>query len=1591
MKDVYNLFEKPKNPLQYVSVKISLASPQKIRSWSHGEVKKPETINYRTFKPEKDGLFCAKIFGPVKDYECLCGKYKRMKHRGITCEKCGVEVIQAKVRRERLGHIELATPVAHIWFLKSLPSRIGNLLDVSLKDLEKVLYCESYMVTNPGESNMKEGEILSEEDYQEAIRTFGYDSFDVGMGGEVVRDMLAKIDIPQMAEQLHDQMRNTTSEAMRRKYAKRLKIIDAFHESKNRPEWMMLEVIPVIPPDLRPLVPLDGGRFATSDLNDLYRRVINRNNRLKRLQDLHAPEIIIRNEKRMLQEAVDALFDNGRRGKIFTGPSKRPLRSLSDMLKGKHGRFRQNLLGKRVDYSGRSVIVVGPELRLHQCGLPKKMALELFKPFIYAKLEERNLVTTIKAAKKMVEREEDEVWDVLDEAIREHPVMLNRAPTLHRLGIQAFEPVLIEGKAIQLHPLVCTAFNADFDGDQMAVHVPLSIEAQIEARVLMMSTNNILSPANGKPIIQPSQDVVLGCYYTTRERKFSLGAGKRFESAAEVEIAYNAGAVHLQAPVEVRLTALPLEVRLAEYVQNQLKDAHLVVGVDDGVDCAAPIWHFHRKHCTTYAANTIIPDSVVSSVGGSVSISMDGGAITDPASVILSVQMQHRYKALTAASSDLCVQASTGFGEAGVVALANGKMTEVSDGLSKVDGLTIQAWDMGKYHGNDRIIGFMAPSVQKDASGQVIVDANLNTTRRLKLLRDGIAVLRKQFEDKLVLVVTSAGFFGYEGRVPLSTRHQSPDSLEAKGELVTTTVGRVLFYNAVVPKELPFDGLVNRALGKKELGQLIDRCYRVCGAKKTVLMADALMQMGFRMSTIAGISICIEDMRIPNNKKKMLQTAIDNARETENQYNDGLITVKERYNKVVDLWSKVTDALSKELIREIKVDRVKAPDGSMVDHDSFNAVWMMVDSGARGSTTQIRQLAGMRGLMAKPNGEIIETPITANFREGLTVLQYFISTHGARKGLADTALKTANSGYLTRRLVDVVQDMIITAKDCGTRNGMEIRSLIEGGEVIDHIGERVLGRVAAEDVLDPYSDEILVPRDTMIDEKSVDKLVQAGVDRVRIRSVLTCDMRWGVCAMCYGRDLARGSLVNVGEAIGVIAAQSIGEPGTQLTMRTFHIGGAVSGGVTESYLELKTSGYIKFSDSLLTVQNPDRGQVAVSRNGEIYVLDDKGREREKYAIPYGAIILVKPGEKVSAKTRIAEWDGFNTPILAADSGVVFFEDFDGAVKESIDVTTGRKLREVEDFRDMDKRPRIILKDSAKGKPKTRSFLPAHTKVEVEEGAEVKQGDVLAKIPREGTKAKDITGGLPRVAELFEARKPKEVAIISEIDGTVEFGKDTKGKRRILVRAENGEVREYLIPKGKNIIVNESDFVRAGDPLMDGAANPHDILKIKGEPELACYLVDEIQEVYRLQGVKINDKHIEVIVRQMLRRVRVRVVGDTEFLVDEPVEKFRFEEEKEKVIAQGGRPAQADPLLLGITKASLSTDSFLSAASFQETTRVLTDAAINGRTDDLRGLKENILMGRLIPAGTGFAAYQKLGMVIRDRSMTHSNSDEEAAG
>ncbi len=1355
MEDLFNLFEKPKNPLQFNALRISLASPEKIHSWSHGEVKKPETINYRTFKPERDGLFCAKIFGPTKDYECNCGKYKRMRHRGVVCEKCGVEVIQSKVRRERMGHVDLATPVAHIWFLKSLPSRIGTLLDMTLKDLEKILYFECFVVTSEKKDlpnqPVEYKEVLSEGRYRKLMEEHGPDAFVAGMGAAAIRKLLADIEIDEECERLRLEMREAGSEARRKKIAKRLKVLNAFRLSGNRPEWMILEVIPVIPPDLRPLVPLDGGRFATSDLNDLYRRVINRNNRLKRLMELNAPDIIIRNEKRMLQEAVDALFDNGRRGRAITGPNKRPLKSLSDMLKGKSGRFRQNLLGKRVDYSGRSVIVVGPELRLHQCGLPKKMALELFKPFIYNKLEERGFVTTIKSAKKMVEKEKPEVWDILDEVIREHPVLLNRAPTLHRLGIQAFEPILIEGKAIQLHPLVCAAYNADFDGDQMAVHVPLSVEAQVESRALMMSTNNILSPANGKPIIVPTQDIVLGLYYMTREKPMVKGEGKSFSNPDEVRIAYDQGEVHLQAQIEVR--------------------------------------------------------------------------------------------------------------------------------------------------------------------------------------RDG-------------------------GRVK-------------------TTVGRVLLYE-IVPPEITF-AEVNRVMKKKELGGLIDLAYRRAGNKATVIFADKLKDLGYEFATRAGISIGIKDMLIPPHKAKLLEEATSEVRQIEDQYNKGLITDGERYNKVVDIWAQVTDRIADEMLRQLGSETFTDDKGNERTTPSFNPIFMMADSGARGSAQQIRQLAGMRGLMAKPSGEIIETPITANFREGLTVLQYFISTHGARKGLADTALKTANSGYLTRRLVDVAQDSIITEVDCGTLDGIEMTPLVEGGEIIEGLGDRVLGRTALEDIRDPFSGDVIVHANHEIDEDLETRIEEAGLERVRIRSVLTCQSRQGVCSRCYGRDLARGHMVNLGEAIGVIAAQSIGEPGTQLTMRTFHIGGTASRRAEQTTLETRNEGMVKFIN-LQTVRNNEGDEIVMNRNGELAIVDvpepGRERERERYPIVYGAKLKKHDGQKVKGGDLLAEWDPYTLPMLTQVGGTVKFGDLlEGVtVEERVDERTGLSTKVIIDTKDIEKRPRISIKGAGGDTLKlpngneARYQLPVGVHLNVYDGQPVGPGDIIAKMPRETTKTKDITGGLPRVAELFEARKPKEFAVVSEIDGVVSFGKDTKGKRKVIVTPEVGEAREYLIPKGKHISAHEGDHVRAGEPLMDGSSNPHDILTILGEKALAKYLVDEVQEIYRLQGVRINDKHIEVIVRQMLRRVRIKEVGDTEFLVGDQVEKWRFEEANQKVEDKGGEPAIAEPLLLGITKASLSTESFISAASFQETTKVLTEAAINGKVDRLAGLKENVIMGRLIPAGTGLARY-----------------------
>jgi len=1358
LEDYLSFFEKGKSPISYNAIRISIASPEKIESWSHGEVKKPETINYRTFKPEKDGLFCAKIFGPTKDYECNCGKYKRMKHRGIVCEKCGVEVIQSKVRRERMGHIRLATPVAHIWFLKSIPSKIGILSDMTLRELERILYFEAYLVLDGKKTPLKKGEILSEDRYREAREKYG-DDFAAAQGADAIRELLRNTNVKELSQKLRTEMKETTSEAKKKRLAKRLKIIESFLESGNKPEWMILEVIPVIPPDLRPLVPLDGGRFATSDLNDLYRRVINRNNRLKRLLELNAPEIIIRNEKRMLQEAVDALFDNGKRGRTILGANKKPLKSLSDMLRGKKGRFRQNLLGKRVDYSGRSVIVVGPELRLHQCGLPKKMALELFKPFIYHRLEEKGLVTTIKSAKKMLEKERPEVWDVLDEVIREHPVMLNRAPTLHRLGIQAFEPVLIEGKAIQLHPLVCAAFNADFDGDQMAVHVPLSIEAQAEARILMMSTNNILSPANGKPIIIPTQDIVLGIYYMTRERPYVKGEGKVFSNPDEVRIAYDAHEVDLHARIKVRLD----------------------------------------------------------------------------------------------------------------------------------------------------------------------------------------------------------------------------------GELVETTVGRVLL-KEILPEEIPFR-LINKVMKKSELANLIDYCYRYGGEKKTVLLSDRLKGLGYHYATLAGISISIDDMLIPSNKGELLQEAQQEIERIQEQYTEGLITDGERYNKVIDIWAQVTENIAGVMLKELGSEEVMAPSGEKQTTESLNPIYIMADSGARGSAQQVRQLAGMRGLMAKPSGEIIETPITANFREGLTVLQYFISTHGARKGLADTALKTANAGYLTRRLVDVAQDVVIRENDCGTLDGIEVESLVEGGEIIESMKERILGRVALEEIRDPFSSEVIVKGNEEIDETLADRIEDIGIDKVKIRSVLTCKSKQGVCALCYGRNLARGKLVNVGEAIGIIAAQSIGEPGTQLTMRTFHIGGTASRRAEQTTLECRIDGRVKFIN-LKSVKNREGNLIVMNRNGEIAILDKNGRERRRYSVIYGAKLKVKEGQKVKEGEILAEWDPYSIPVLTEVSGRVKFGDIiEGAtMQEQVDEYTGLSRKVITESKDVELRPRISIKDE---KSKTmnlpgsasqaRYLLPVGANIFISEGDMVEAGDVIVKIPRETTKTKDITGGLPRVAELFEARKPKEYALISDIDGVVEFGKDLKGKRKVVIRPEVGEPKEYMIPSRKHVSVHEGDFVKAGEALMDGPSNPHDILRVLGDKALARYLVDEIQEVYKLQGVKINDKHIEVIVRQMLKRVKIREVGDTHFLVDDQVEKFVFEEENARVMKEGGKPAVGEPLFLGITKASLVTDSFISAASFQETTKVLTQAAVAGKVDYLKGLKENVIMGRLIPAGTGLSKYRQLELWVEGYS------------
>lgn len=1367
MKDLLKLLKHQGQSDDFDFIRIGLASPDMIRSWSYGEVKKPETINYRTFKPERDGLFCAKIFGPVSDYECLCGKYKRLKHRGVVCEKCGVEVTLAKVRRERMGHIELASPVAHIWFLKSLPSRIGLLLDMTLRAIERVLYFESFVVVDPGMTKLERGQLLTDEQYLEEIEQNG-DEFDARMGAEAIYELLRTIDLLKEAKRLREEISATSSETKIRRLSKRLKLIESLIESGNRPEWMIMTVLPVLPPDLRPLVPLDGGRFATSDLNDLYRRVINRNNRLKRLLDLNAPDIIVRNEKRMLQEAVDALLDNGRRGRAITGTNKRPLKSLADMIKGKQGRFRQNLLGKRVDYSGRSVIVVGPTLKLHQCGLPKRMALELFKPFIFSKLQLRGVATTIKAAKKLVERGNAEVWDVLEEVIREHPVMLNRAPTLHRLGIQAFEPVLIEGKAIQLHPLVCTAFNADFDGDQMAVHVPLSLEAQLEARALMMSTNNILSPANGDPIIVPSQDVVLGLYFMTREKVDAQGTGMVFSDILEVHRAYETRHAQLHARIKVRIA----EVDVAK----------------------------------------------------------------------------------------------------------DGTRTE-------------------------------------------------------------------------------------------------------KRRLVDTTVGRALLFD-VVPPGLPFD-LVNRPMDKKSISRLVNSCYRQLGLKETVIFADQLMYMGFRLATRAGVSIGIQDMAIPEEKAAILATAETEIKEIEEQYASGLVTNGERYNKVVDIWSHTNDQVAKAMMSKLGKEKVVSRDGKLAEQDSFNSIFMMADSGARGSAAQIRQLAGMRGLMAKPDGSIIETPITANFREGLDVLQYFISTHGARKGLADTALKTANSGYLTRRLVDVAQDLVVLEDDCGTEQGLLMAPIIEGGDVVEPLRERILGRVVATDVNRPGAGDLLCAAGTLLDEKWVEALEGVGVDHVKVRSPITCESRIGVCASCYGRDLARGHKVNIGEAVGVIAAQSIGEPGTQLTMRTFHIGGAASRIAAVNSVQVKSSGSIKLQN-VKTVKHISGNLVAVSRSGEVVLVDETNRERERYKIPYGATLLVRDTDRVQGGQMVATWDPHTHPVITEVGGTLRFTDFyEGmTVQSQTDEVTGLSSLVVIDPKQRptagkELRPMIKLVDVegrdlniAGTEYPAHYYLPSGAIVGVRDGAEVGVGDVLARIPQEFTKTRDITGGLPRVADLFEARKPKDPAILAQSTGTVSFGKETKGKQRLIIRDADGNEFEELIPKWRHVTVFEGEHVARGEVISDGELNSHDILRLKGVTELAEYLVKEIQDVYRLQGVKINDKHIEVIIRQMLRKVEVTAPGDTKFMPGEQVERATLLIENDRVLAENKQPALYEPILLGITKASLATESFISAASFQETTRVLTEAAVRGIRDGLFGLKENVIVGRLIPAGTGLAYHNE---------------------
>jgi DNA-directed RNA polymerase subunit beta' len=1365
MKALLDLFKQVTQEEQFDAITIGLASPDKIRSWSYGEVKKPETINYRTFKPERDGLFCAKIFGPIKDYECLCGKYKRLKHRGVICEKCGVEVTLAKVRRERMAHIELASPVAHIWFLKSLPSRLGMVLDMTLRDIERVLYFEAFVVCDPGMTPLNRGQLLTEDDYLAKVEEYG-DDFYAAMGAEGIRELLRSIDLTSEVERLRGELETTTSETKNKKFSKRLKILEGFQKSGIKPEWMVLEVLPVLPPDLRPLVPLDGGRFATSDLNDLYRRVINRNNRLKRLLELKAPEIIVRNEKRMLQEAVDSLLDNGRRGKAMTGANKRPLKSLADMIKGKGGRFRQNLLGKRVDYSGRSVIVVGPQLKLHQCGLPKLMALELFKPFIFNRLEIMGLATTIKQAKKMVEVEEPVVWDILEEVIREHPIMLNRAPTLHRLGIQAFEPTLIEGKAIQLHPLVCAAFNADFDGDQMAVHVPLSLEAQMEARTLMLASNNVLSPANGEPIIVPSQDIVLGLYYATRERINAKGEGMVFPDLAEITRAMQAGELDVHAKISVRI---------------------------------------------------------------------------------------------------------------------------------------------------------------------------------------------KEYEKD-----------GENGWIEKVTRYN-------------TTAGRALL-SEILPKGLPFS-VLDKPLKKKEISKLINTAFRRCGLKETVVFADQLMQNGYRLATRAGISICSDDMLVPTQKRDIIAAAEEEVKEIESQYTNGLVTFGERYNKVVDIWGRTGDQVAKVMMDQLGHEEVIDRHGKKVKQESFNSIYMMADSGARGSAAQIRQLAGMRGLMAKPDGSIIETPITTNFREGLNVLQYFISTHGARKGLADTALKTANSGYLTRRLVDVTQDLVVIQDDCGTENGVTMKALIEGGEVIEALRERILGRVTIADVVNPETDETIIETGTLIDEDLCDLIDQLGIDEVKVRTPLTCDTRYGLCAQCYGRDLGRGTPVNIGEAVGVIAAQSIGEPGTQLTMRTFHVGGAASRAAVASQVDTKSAGVVRFTSTMRYVTSAKGEKIVITRSGEVLITDDNGREREKHKVPYGSTLQVSDGQQAKAGTKLATWDPHTRPIIGEYSGLVKFENVEEGVTvaKQIDEVTGLSTLVVIDPKRGGKaqtkglRPQIKLFDANGDEVKMHGSDHAVTItfqvgaiITVLDGQQISVGDVLARLPQESAKTRDITGGLPRVAELFEARTPKDAGMLAEFTGTMSFGKDTKGKQRLVITDLDGITHEYLIPKDKHVLVHDGQVVNKGELIVDGAPDPHDILRYRGVEALAIYITDEVQDVYRLQGVKINDKHIEVIVRQMLRRVNVLDTGDTKFIKGEQVERAHLLDENDRMVADGKLPATYEHILLGITKASLSTDSFISAASFQETTRVLTEAAIMGKRDELRGLKENVIVGRLIPAGTGLA-------------------------